>query len=45
MAAMSDGRILLYGGYSKDKVKKDIDKGTIHSDMFVLQPNSEYVIQ
>ncbi|XP_066587276.1 kelch domain-containing protein 4 [Prorops nasuta] len=33
-----DNKILVYGGYSKEKVQKDIDKGHIHSDMFLLVP-------
>ncbi|XP_031828321.2 kelch domain-containing protein 4 isoform X1 [Nomia melanderi] len=31
-------KILVYGGYSKEKVKKDLDKGYIHSDVFVMTP-------
>ncbi|XP_035678169.1 kelch domain-containing protein 4-like [Branchiostoma floridae] len=33
-----DGSVIVYGGYSKTKVKRDVDKGTVHSDMFVLSP-------
>ena len=29
--------ILIYGGYSKERVKKDVDVGQTHSDMFLLQ--------
>ncbi|KAK3757981.1 hypothetical protein RRG08_058293 [Elysia crispata] len=29
-------RIIVYGGYSKEKVKRDVDKGTMHTDMFAL---------
>lgn len=36
MAALMDGRILVYGGYSREKVKKDVDKGTAHTDLFYL---------
>lgn len=36
VAALQDGRILVYGGYSREKVKKDVDKGTSHTDMFYL---------
>nr|XP_018895787.1 PREDICTED: kelch domain-containing protein 4 [Bemisia tabaci] len=39
MAALPDGRILIYGGYSKEKIKKDVDKGTVHNDMFLLTPD------
>lgn len=36
MAALLDGRILVYGGYSREKVKKDVDKGIAHTDMYYL---------
>ncbi|KAL2093671.1 hypothetical protein ACEWY4_010983 [Coilia grayii] len=29
--------VIVYGGYSKVRAKKDVDKGTIHSDMFLLK--------
>ncbi|XP_071172959.1 kelch domain-containing protein 4-like [Mytilus edulis] len=29
-------KAVVYGGYSKERIKKDVDKGTIHTDMFVL---------
>ncbi|XP_066505188.1 kelch domain-containing protein 4 isoform X2 [Hoplias malabaricus] len=29
--------VIIYGGYSKSRAKKDVDKGTIHSDMFLLK--------
>ncbi|XP_015372908.1 PREDICTED: kelch domain-containing protein 4 [Diuraphis noxia] len=38
MFAMEDGRIIVYGGYYKEKVKKDYDKGTILIDMYMLTP-------
>ncbi|XP_011706624.1 PREDICTED: kelch domain-containing protein 4 isoform X2 [Wasmannia auropunctata] len=31
-----DNKIVVYGGYSKEKVKKNIDRGCIHDDMFLL---------
>ncbi|XP_024887164.1 kelch domain-containing protein 4 isoform X1 [Temnothorax curvispinosus] len=31
-----DNKVLLYGGYSKEKVKKNIELGCIHDDMFLL---------
>ncbi|XP_014482260.1 PREDICTED: kelch domain-containing protein 4 [Dinoponera quadriceps] len=34
-----DNKILMYGGYSKERVKKDVDKGRIHDDMFLLTPD------
>lgn len=30
------GRAVIYGGYSKERLKKDVDKGVTHTDMFVL---------
>lgn len=44
MFAMEDGRIIVYGGYYKEKIKKDYDKGTILIDMFILTPESKYHI-
>ncbi|XP_067004041.2 kelch domain-containing protein 4 [Anabrus simplex] len=38
MAALPDGRVLIYGGYSKERIKKDVDKGCVHTDMFLLTP-------
>ncbi|KAG7329497.1 hypothetical protein KOW79_007671 [Hemibagrus wyckioides] len=29
--------VIIYGGYSKSRAKKDVDKGTIHSDMFLMK--------
>lgn len=43
MSATPDGKILIWGGYSKSAVKKDIDKGTTHTDMFAMVPESECV--
>ncbi|KAM7396225.1 hypothetical protein PAMP_019282 [Pampus punctatissimus] len=38
MTSMPDGSgVIIYGGYSKVRVKKDVEKGTIHSDMFLLK--------
>ncbi|XP_053687436.1 kelch domain-containing protein 4 [Sabethes cyaneus] len=36
MVANSEGKILIWGGYSKSSVKKEIDRGTTHVDMFSL---------
>lgn len=41
MAPLADGRILIYGGYSKEKVKKDVDKGHVYTDAFILAPDSK----
>ncbi|KAI4826085.1 hypothetical protein KUCAC02_021735, partial [Chaenocephalus aceratus] len=38
MTSTPDGvGVIVYGGYSKVRVKKDVEKGTIHSDMFLLK--------
>ncbi|NXF99893.1 KLDC4 protein, partial [Sakesphorus luctuosus] len=37
MAASAEGNIIIYGGYSKQRIKKDVDKGTLHTDMFLLK--------
>ncbi|XP_060069377.1 kelch domain-containing protein 4-like [Ylistrum balloti] len=37
MAAIPDqNKVIIYGGYSKEKVKRDADKGTVHTDMVML---------
>lgn len=41
MAGTNDGRILIWGGYSKTNVKKEIDRGITHGDMFCLAPDSK----
>ena len=41
MLALSDGRILVYGGYCKEKVKKNVERGTTFSDMYLLTPDSK----
>ncbi|XP_033328312.2 kelch domain-containing protein 4 [Megalopta genalis] len=33
-----ENKLLVYGGYSKDRIKKDVDKGHIHDDMFLMTP-------
>ncbi|XP_004069791.1 kelch domain-containing protein 4 isoform X1 [Oryzias latipes] len=38
MTSTPDGTgVIIYGGYSKARVKKDVEKGSIHSDMFLLR--------
>ncbi|XP_029158319.1 kelch domain-containing protein 4-like isoform X1 [Nylanderia fulva] len=37
----SDNKLVVYGGYSKEKMKKDIDRGCIHADMFLLTQKSD----
>lgn len=42
MAPLMDGRILIYGGYSREKVKKDVDKGIAYTDMYYLQVDGKF---
>lgn len=42
MAAAQDGKIFVWGGYSKAPLKKDIDRGITHTDMYTLVPDSKY---
>ncbi|XP_048372072.1 kelch domain-containing protein 4 [Sphaerodactylus townsendi] len=37
LSTTPEGGILVYGGYSKQRVKKDVDKGSLHTDMFLLK--------
>nr|XP_056718193.1 kelch domain-containing protein 4 [Euleptes europaea] len=37
LATTPEGNVLVYGGYSKQRIKKDVDKGTLHTDMFLLK--------
>ncbi|CAG9856038.1 unnamed protein product [Phyllotreta striolata] len=39
MVGTNDGKILIYGGYSKEKIKKDLDKGHVYTDAFLLTPD------
>lgn len=42
MAVTQDhSRLVVYGGYSKERVKRDVDRGQVHSDMFVLTFDSQ----
>jgi hypothetical protein len=43
MVALPNGKVLIYGGYRKEKIKRDVDKGVIHTDMFLLTPESKYL--
>uniref|UniRef100_A0A480LXW2 Kelch domain-containing protein 4 isoform X2 n=1 Tax=Sus scrofa TaxID=9823 RepID=A0A480LXW2_PIG len=38
MSVTPQGSIVIYGGYSKQRVRKDVDRGTQHGDMFLLKP-------
>uniref|UniRef100_A0A3B3VQL5 Kelch domain containing 4 n=1 Tax=Poecilia latipinna TaxID=48699 RepID=A0A3B3VQL5_9TELE len=43
MTATPDGAgVIIYGGYSKVRVKKDVEKGSIHSDMFLLKRDEKW---
>ncbi|KAM4833963.1 kelch domain-containing protein 4 isoform 4-T5 [Thomomys bottae] len=37
MTVSPQGSIVVYGGYSKQRVRKDVDRGTQHADMFLLK--------
>ncbi|XP_018863585.1 kelch domain-containing protein 4 [Parus major] len=37
MTPTPEGNIIIYGGYSKQRIKKDVDKGILHTDMFLLK--------
>ncbi|XP_067619320.1 kelch domain-containing protein 4 [Eurosta solidaginis] len=39
MAVCPDGKVLVWGGYSKAAIKKDADRGVVHTDMFSLVPD------
>ncbi|XP_054735460.1 kelch domain-containing protein 4 [Anastrepha obliqua] len=39
IAACPDGKLLIWGGYSKAAIKKDADRGVVHTDMFSLVPD------
>ena len=42
MFPLPDGRgAVVFGGYCKEKGKKDAERGVTLSDMFVLTPDSE----
>ena len=33
---------MVYGGYSKTKVKRDVDQGTVHQDAYLLSQESKH---
>lgn len=43
MAPLTSGPVLVYGGYCREKVKKDVDKGIAHTDMYNLQLDGEWL--
>uniref|UniRef100_A0A224XNU8 Kelch domain-containing protein 4 n=1 Tax=Panstrongylus lignarius TaxID=156445 RepID=A0A224XNU8_9HEMI len=38
MVATPEGKIIIWGGYSKSKAKKDLEIGICHTDMVLLSP-------
>lgn len=40
LTTTQDASVVIYGGYFKQRVKKDVDKGTVHTDMFLLKMES-----
>ena len=46
MATLQDGRILVYGGFCKEKAKKGKkeDEGKTMADMYLLVPDSEFTL-
>lgn len=44
MATLPSGKVLISGGYSRLRIKKDVDKGIAHVDSFLLTPESKYLI-
>ena len=43
MAVTQDhSRLIVFGGYSKERVKRDVDRGQVHSDMFALTFDSQF---
>jgi len=44
MAVTQDhARLVVYGGYSKERVKRDVDRGQVHTDMFALTFDSQFI--
>ena len=41
MTVNKQGKLVIFGGYSKSKVKKDLEKGVVHADMFFLAPQEK----
>ncbi|KAK2147837.1 hypothetical protein LSH36_532g05014 [Paralvinella palmiformis] len=40
LASQDQNHVTVYGGYSKERIKKDVDKGKTHTDMFMLSVDS-----
>lgn len=43
IAAAPDGKIFVWGGYSRTSMKKDLDRGITHTDMFSLDVDSKKI--
>jgi len=41
IAASPEGKIYVWGGYSRASMKKEADRGVTHTDMFVLSQDSK----
>ena len=41
--SQDQNHVTVYGGYSKERIKKDVDKGKTHTDMFMLSVDSKSV--
>lgn len=41
IAAAPDGKIFVWGGYARTSMKKDLDRGITHTDMFALDVDSK----
>lgn len=37
---VAEGKVLLYGGYSRERIRKEFDQGKAHTDMFLLQADT-----
>jgi len=45
MAVTHDqSRLIVYGGYSKERIKHDVDRGQVHTDMFALTFDSQFLM-
>lgn len=41
--ASKNNAVIVYGGYSKEKLKKDQERGIVHTDMFSLSLESKKI--
>ncbi|XP_077982693.1 kelch domain-containing protein 4-like [Glandiceps talaboti] len=41
LVARSDGALVVYGGYTKKQLKKEVDTGVTHEDLMLLSPVKE----